>query len=135
MLKPLNLFLIQHDEPVLDLEAMTLTEIEKVVECNGAILWDFHGELRILPTNVIADHMRMAHSRSDLERLNRTIGMPERSYKMMVRFTRDQTVSVNSVSVGRTASDTPSGQNQSPIQPAPTSPRTSRSSDLPASSS
>ena len=114
MLKPLNLYLIQHDDEVLDLEVLTLIGVQKVVEQNAAILWDMKGELRILPANIIADHMRMAHSRSDLERLNRTIGMPERSYKLMVRFTRDQTIPMGSTSVGRTANDTPPGQTPQP---------------------
>ena len=115
MLKPLNLYLIQHDDEVLDLDTVTIAELQKVVECNGAILWDMQGELRILPANTIADHLRVAAARYESERLNRAIGLPSNDkWKLKICFVWDQTIPMGSASVGRTANDTPPGQTPQP---------------------
>jgi hypothetical protein len=91
MLKPLNLYLIQHDDEVLGLDAVTIAELQKVVEMNGAILWDMQGDLRILPCNIIADHIRVAAARYESERLNRAIGLPSsEKWKLKISFIWDQ---------------------------------------------
>ena len=136
MLKPLNLFLIQHDDEVLDLDTVTIAELQKVVECNGAILWDMQGDLRILPTNIIADHLRVAAARYESERLNRAIGLPSNDrWKLKISFVWDQARTITSAELASATSRIPPDQNQPPSRIGPTSPRTSRSSDLPSSSS
>ena len=134
VLKPLYLFLIQHDDEVLDLETATLPELRKVVECNGAILWDMQGDLRILPANTIADHVRVAVARYESERLNRAIGLPSNDrWKLKISFIWDQARPITSVAIASATNYTPQAQSQPLSQTGQTSPRSSRSSDLPSS--
>ena len=91
MLNPLNLYLIQHDDEVLDLDTITLTDLKKLVEMNAAIIWDLQGDLRILPANVLADHMRVAAARYEQERLNRAVGLPPKDqWCLKLAFLWDQ---------------------------------------------
>ena len=108
VLKPLYLFLIQHDDEVLDLETVTLPELRKVVEMNGAILWDMQGDLRILPCNIIADHIRVAAARYESERLNRAIGLPPKDqWCLKLAFMWDQARPITSAELASATSHTP----------------------------
>ena len=89
MLKPMNLFLVSHDAPKLEIGEGGLhrLELERVVECRGSILWDMQGELRLLPPAVLIDALRIEHQREELRRLGRAQEVEPGGF-----FTREQTI-------------------------------------------
>jgi hypothetical protein len=104
VLKPLNLFLVVHDQPILGVRPgspMAAADLRQVAEAGGAILWDLLGDLRILPPNVIQDLWRSAQDMQSLCNLNSGLAVKSQLY-----FFRDQTVPMGSAVCGQLASGT-----------------------------
>jgi hypothetical protein len=71
-MRPLNLFLIEHDAPTLEVGVdLPWADLQLLARVDAALLWDLNGDLRMLPAAILADLWRMTQAEADLQRLGR----------------------------------------------------------------
>jgi len=110
MIQSLNLFLISHDSPtLLPGSGLSWGELEHITSVGAALIWDYRGDLALLPATTLLDAQHLRTAYFDLLRIGRNLEAPA-----VQPFTRDQTVPLSSAAIMVTANDIAPPRTSSP---------------------